>query len=94
MINEWMQEMDRHIDHQPHNRLQTIKFHGQKRETDVKKLREADIVLTTYHTLASGTDTHRDPRNPRNPLNQIEWYRLVLDEGEQSTPQHQYETDF
>lgn len=40
------------------------------------KLCDADLVITTYHTLAS------DFANRRDPLNDIEWYRLVLDEGE------------
>ena len=37
---------------------------------------EADIVITTYHTLAS------DFARAKHELREIEWYRLVLDEGE------------
>ena len=55
--------------------LKTIKYHGQARETNVAKLRDANIILTTYHTLAAEF-SRKD-----NPLNEIEWYRLVLDEG-------------
>lgn len=36
---------------------------------------EADIVITTYHTLAS------DLTGTKGVLRDIEWYRLVLDEG-------------
>jgi SWI/SNF-related matrix-associated actin-dependent regulator of chromatin subfamily A3 len=59
--------------------LKTIKYHGQYRETDVVKLCDADLVITTYHTLAS------DFGKKRNPLDDISWHRLVLDEGKQNT---------
>lgn len=75
MINEWLQEIDRHFHHHTTESIKTIKYHGQSRETDVTKLRDADIIITTYHTLAS------DFATGKNPLNQFEWYRLVLDEA-------------
>jgi SWI/SNF-related matrix-associated actin-dependent regulator of chromatin subfamily A3 len=40
------------------------------------QLHDADIVISTYHTLAS------DFSNSKNSLEEIEWYRLVLDEGD------------
>ena len=55
--------------------LKCIKYHGLNRERSLDKLCEADIVITTYHTLASDTSS------TNNPLNKLEWYRLVLDEG-------------
>lgn len=55
--------------------LRTIKYHGQNRRCSVDTLRKADLVITTYHTLAS------DYSNAKGLLNQVEWYRLVLDEG-------------
>lgn len=42
----------------------------------MESLRNADLVITTYHTLAS------DYSNAKGLLNQVEWYRLVLDEGQ------------
>lgn len=51
------------------------KYHGQNRERSQGALCDADIVITTYHTLAS------EVANSTHLINDIEWYRLVLDEG-------------
>ncbi|KAF2736997.1 hypothetical protein EJ04DRAFT_431957 [Polyplosphaeria fusca] len=75
MINEWFQEIERHFHRQVSGSLKMIKYHGAYRETSIDKLREADLIITTYHTLAS------DFAGKKNPLNDIEWYRLVLDEA-------------
>jgi SWI/SNF-related matrix-associated actin-dependent regulator of chromatin subfamily A3 len=80
MINEWFQELKkcvtycissiftnltRHFGSATLSALTTIKYHGLGRERSSAVLCSADIVITTYHTLAA----------------EIEWYRLVLDEG-------------
>jgi SWI/SNF-related matrix-associated actin-dependent regulator of chromatin subfamily A3 len=75
MINEWFQEMDRHFHRHVCDVLTMIKYHGTNRQIDSAKLRDADIVLTTYHTLASDHTKNKDL------LRDIEWYRLVLDEA-------------
>ncbi|KAI4608165.1 hypothetical protein J4E80_009173 [Alternaria sp. BMP 0032] len=43
-----------------------------------QRLMEADLVITTYHTLAS------DFARTKHELRHIEWYRLVIDEGDLS----------
>jgi SWI/SNF-related matrix-associated actin-dependent regulator of chromatin subfamily A3 len=90
MINEWFQELKkyaasgklrghadngRHFDQTTLKALTTIKYHGQNRERDTVVLCNADIIITTYHTLAA------ECASSRNLINDIEWYRLVLDEG-------------
>ncbi|KAJ4302642.1 hypothetical protein N0V90_001531 [Kalmusia sp. IMI 367209] len=75
MINEWFQEMKHHFRDQVRNALRAIKYHGTSRETDLDVLRDADIVVTTYHTL------YADSSRGKNPLRNIDWYRLVLDEA-------------
>jgi SWI/SNF-related matrix-associated actin-dependent regulator of chromatin subfamily A3 len=75
MINEWFQELDKHFDHATRQSLGTIKYHGINRERLQAKLCEADIVITTYHTLAS------EFSSSRTLISDIEWYRLVLDEA-------------
>jgi SWI/SNF-related matrix-associated actin-dependent regulator of chromatin subfamily A3 len=75
MINEWFQEMDRHFQNRVCDALTMIKYHGTNRQSNMSKLCDADLVITTYHTLAS------DFQSSKNLLNDIAWYRLVLDEA-------------
>ncbi|KAF1974534.1 hypothetical protein BU23DRAFT_567350 [Bimuria novae-zelandiae CBS 107.79] len=75
MINEWFQEMKIHFREEVYDALRTIKYHGTSRESSLDALSNADIVVTTYHTL------YADSCRGQNPLCNIEWYRLVLDEA-------------
>jgi len=59
----------RHLD----GTLNTLRYHGPKRK--LLPLEDADLVLTTYHTIVS------DFGDKSSPLHKIAWYRLVLDEG-------------
>jgi SNF2 family DNA or RNA helicase len=56
------------------NTLKTLRFHGKARPTSPSGLADSDIVLTTYATLSS------DYKH-RGVLHQVNWYRVVLDEG-------------
>ncbi|KAI4702778.1 hypothetical protein J4E89_010312 [Alternaria sp. Ai002NY15] len=75
MINEWFQELDKHFDEPTRKALKAIKYHGPHRHVSLEKLMEPDIVITTYHTLAS------DFARTQHDLRNIEWYRLVIDEA-------------
>jgi SWI/SNF-related matrix-associated actin-dependent regulator of chromatin subfamily A3 len=52
-----------------------MKYHGQKRKTLASMIEEADIVLTTYHTLVA------DFGEKSSPLHEVNFFRVVLDEG-------------
>ncbi|RAR10299.1 dna repair and recombination protein rad5c [Stemphylium lycopersici] len=75
MINEWFQELEKHFDEPTRQALSTIKYHGYNRNASIDKLAEADIVITTYHTLAS------EFTGAKSALRNYNWYRLVLDEA-------------
>jgi SWI/SNF-related matrix-associated actin-dependent regulator of chromatin subfamily A3 len=57
--------------------LRVLKYHGVRRKNLERVIEEADIVLTTYHTLVV------DYEKRSKPLHDIEWFRVVLDEGKQ-----------
>lgn len=55
--------------------LSYYKYHGPRREDDTNKLFNSDMVLTTYATVAM------ELSNGRNTLRNVEWFRIILDEG-------------
>lgn len=61
--------------------LKLIKYHGQGREKNLDKLQESDLVITTYNTLAT------ERAKNKSVLHDLEWYRVVLDEGRITLPQ-------
>jgi SNF2 family DNA or RNA helicase len=61
--------LPRHLD----GTLTTLRYHGPRRK--VLALETADLVLTTYYTIVS------DFGDKLSLLHAMEWYRVVLDEG-------------
>jgi SWI/SNF-related matrix-associated actin-dependent regulator of chromatin subfamily A3 len=55
--------------------LSFYKFHGKARNIDYPNLCQYDIIFTTYGTVAA------DYWRKRSLLHEIQWYRIVLDEG-------------
>ena len=55
--------------------VKTLIFHGHARPGTYEGVTDHDIVLTTYAVLA------KDWMNQR-VLHKLEWYRVVLDEGQ------------
>lgn len=55
--------------------LSVHKYHGPKRDTDVLRLREYDLILTTYATVST------EFSGGTSVLHRMNFFRLVLDEG-------------
>ncbi|KPM46104.1 hypothetical protein AK830_g425 [Neonectria ditissima] len=73
IINSWVSEINIHLG----DAVKVIKYHGEGRERDVKALSRADIVLTTYKTLATDYFSKKLP----STIHSMGWFRIVLDEG-------------
>ena len=91
LLEEWLREIGRCVfDHEGlptkfakdcrHLRpgLKIQRYHGRSRENDRLALADADIVLSTYHTVAMES-TKSD-----SALFRVKWFRIVLDEGQTS----------
>ncbi|KAL9094080.1 MAG: hypothetical protein Q9165_003750, partial [Trypethelium subeluteriae] len=72
LINGWLEEIRQHLG----VKLKTVKYHGQRRKDYSTTIEENDIVITTYNTISA------EYRNKHSILHNIAWYRIVLDEGE------------
>ena len=55
--------------------LKVCEYHGRGRESKLEAIANCDIVLSTYHTIAS------ESSKSTSPLFKINWFRVVLDEG-------------
>lgn len=72
--------MIRHLHTDTLKTLRIIRWHGLSRTTSQASLTDADIVITTYNTLAT------EYKNRPSILHDISWYRVVLDEGQLKYP--------
>ncbi|KAK6207682.1 heterokaryon incompatibility protein (SNF2 family domain-containing protein) [Colletotrichum tabaci] len=71
LIYEWKNEIAKHVQ----GNLNQIQYHGPKREKDIDKIKNSNIVVTTYNTLAA------EYEKKSSILHKIGWYRVVLDEA-------------
>ena len=58
----------------------TTIYHSYGRAGNPRVLADSDIVLSTYHTIAA------ESTDKASPLWQINWFRVVLDEGKTLSP--------
>ncbi|KAI9890228.1 MAG: hypothetical protein M1814_004390 [Vezdaea aestivalis] len=78
-LANWEQEIK---DHLTPKTLTYYVYHGATRNKDVDHLSQFDVVLTTYNILSSDYGIQRRGVKPGlNPMEQIEWFRIVLDEA-------------
>ncbi|KAH6972212.1 SNF2 family N-terminal domain-containing protein [Ilyonectria sp. MPI-CAGE-AT-0026] len=74
IISSWVKEIEIHLG----DAVKVIKYHGDGRERRPEVLSTADIVLTTYSTLAA--DFFSKTKS-YSILHSIVWFRIVLDEA-------------
>lgn len=86
-IANWEEQIGTHI--KP-GTLSYYIYHGSNRCNNVKDLSQFDMVITTYSVVSSEFDK-RSKKRPDSPLEQMNWFRIVLDEAhmirEQTTRQ-------
>ena len=85
----WEEQIKQHIRNPKQNFTYTV-YHGQNRTNEPEELEDYDLVLTTYSVVAADYEK-RSKSRPRDPLGEINWFRIVIDEGhiirEQATRQ-------
>jgi hypothetical protein len=87
-ISNWEEQIKQHI--QP-GTLSFYIYHGTGRIKDIQKLAQYDLVITTYGSIASEFAKRSKGTHGVYPLEEINWFRIVLDEAhmirEQTTQQ-------
>ncbi|KAE8448005.1 hypothetical protein EG329_009928 [Mollisiaceae sp. DMI_Dod_QoI] len=71
LIKSWTEEIHKHI----YGGLRVCEYHGRGRETKVEAIANADVVLSTYHTVSG------ESSKITSPLFKIHWFRIILDEA-------------
>ncbi|RKF54362.1 DNA repair protein RAD5A [Golovinomyces cichoracearum] len=87
-ISNWEDQIKQHI---KKGSLSYYIYHGSNRLRDPRKLAQYDLVITTYGSVASEFNHRSKKKAGSHPLEEINWFRIVLDEAhmirEQSTQQ-------
>ncbi|ORX98845.1 hypothetical protein K493DRAFT_257864 [Basidiobolus meristosporus CBS 931.73] len=87
LIKQWEKEIQTKVEKQA---FSVYVHHGPSRTKDPLKLKQYDIVITTYNVVASEytkESKKKDDDVPKaksklGPLYQMKWYRVVLDEAQ------------
>ncbi|XP_057715361.1 helicase-like transcription factor isoform X2 [Corythoichthys intestinalis] len=74
VLSNWLDQFEEHV--RADIKLKVYMYHGPDRNRSTKFLSSQDVVLTTYNVLSSDYSNKN-----RSPLHEINWLRVVLDEG-------------
>ncbi|KAG0246355.1 hypothetical protein BGX31_002966 [Mortierella sp. GBA43] len=84
-VQNWEEQFETHV---RKDALQVYVYHGGQRVSDPGYLAKHDVVITTYNLLGTeyskeckGRDTESGPSKNPSALQQIDWFRVVLDEA-------------
>lgn len=75
-IGNWEEQIQAHV--HP-DTLNIYIYHGSKRETDLTKLANYDMIITTYQVVANEFQRHTKDKKNTSPLQQMYFFRIVLD---------------
>lgn len=76
-ITNWEDQIKAHI---AKKRLSYLIYHGSNRTDDAAKLANYDLIITTYSVVSADYD-RRSRKRKSSPLEQVNWFRIVLDEA-------------
>jgi SNF2 family DNA or RNA helicase len=76
-IVNWEEQIKTHMKGAP---FKYYIYQGANRTNDCTKLRNYDMVITTYGAIGSEM-TKRSRNRPNSPLMEVNWFRIVLDEA-------------
>ncbi|XP_051942734.1 helicase-like transcription factor isoform X2 [Hippocampus zosterae] len=80
VLSNWLDQFEEHV--RADVKLRVYMYHGPDRNRSTKFLSSQDVVLTTYNVLAADfTSKNRSLHDVSSPLHDINWLRVVLDEG-------------
>ncbi|KAF9354650.1 hypothetical protein BGX34_010890 [Mortierella sp. NVP85] len=84
-VQNWEEQFETHV---KRGSLQIYVYHGGQRVSDPGYLAKYDVVITTYNLLGTeyskeckGRDGETGPSKQPSALQQIDWFRVVLDEA-------------
>ncbi|KAK7517645.1 SNF2 family N-terminal domain-containing protein [Phyllosticta citriasiana] len=79
LIKQWEAEIKTKV--LPSHGLKVKVHHGQSRTKSSDELKKYDVVITTYHVIASEHAASSDADGPRVGCLGVHWYRVMLDEA-------------
>ncbi|KIW00157.1 uncharacterized protein PV09_08333 [Verruconis gallopava] len=72
VVSNWETQIK---DHLAPDALKYHVYHGKDRISELEELKDNDIIITSYHTVAN------EMRRHTSPLFKVRWFRIILDEA-------------